>query len=134
MKTYLFILAFILFPSLVNAKPVYLECNIKSSDSKDKLHSVKLDEETSKVTHTTGGNSFNADAFYAPKEISYKEVMLVSRDAKVTITYVIDRANLEFTQNLLVEAIDPEVAAMLKPKPIILKGNCKVIEIMNNKI
>ncbi|MBI5450272.1 MAG: hypothetical protein HY940_02850 [Gammaproteobacteria bacterium] len=65
MKKFAIVLASIVTPALVYAEPVYLDCYTESQREKE-IFSVKLDEDSGKITHTAeNGSAFNAEGFFS---------------------------------------------------------------------
>ena len=75
------------------AEPVYLDCS-HSSGSETLRFSVKLDEETNKITHTNeDGSAFNTDGFFTADNISYQKISFI-QGVKVVQKYTINRIDL----------------------------------------
>jgi len=120
-------------PFVALAEPVYLNC-VFSKDGESKTFSVALDEANRKVTHTgPEGSGFNADGFFAATTITYQRISTVG-PATLTVRYDIDRTTLEVSEVVILEAIDPRVAAKVPVDPITSHGSCTIVSVPERKI
>jgi hypothetical protein len=69
MKSKLLTVVLVLTSTHSNAKPIYLDCG----ETPNGKYSIKIDEDTGKITQTIGDNAINANGFFSPDTISYKE-------------------------------------------------------------
>jgi hypothetical protein len=90
---------------LKKSQAIYLTCNTEVPIS------VKVDEATGKITHSTEGASFNAEGFFAPKTISYKHDLGI---------FKINRETLEMSMGI--EGYEMR------------KVQCEIVSQKNNKI
>ena len=122
-----------LYPSLVLAEPIYLDCKV-SRDKEQKKFSVKLDELSGKITHTReNGSAFNADGFFAANSITYQKIDVLS-EIKVTFRYEIDRTDLKAAEVFVAEPADPKYAAQIPAETITMTGSCKLVNVSGRKI
>ena len=123
-----------LIPSITNAEPSYLDCKV-SSDTDQKEFSLKLDEDSGKITHTGNrGTAFNTEGFFAANKVSYQKVTFIRREAKVTYKYEINRTNLNVKEVFILEAIDPKMAEKFPSTTTIMNGSCQLLEVQERKI
>lgn len=131
MKTLVFF-ASLIGPSLVIAAPVYLNCQtVYQGEQKD--FSVKLDEETGKISHTGSDGSYNAEGFYGPNEIRYQYLVPAGGGAVVVYSYEIDRSSLAITETVTVKNTNPRYQIepkSLDPSP----GICDIVDVKDRKI
>jgi hypothetical protein len=115
------------------AAPVYLDCDV-SGESERKTFSVKLDESSGEVTHTSeDGGAFNAKGFFSAKAVSYQRVAHTG-GVKVTFQYEINRTTLKVKEAFIAEAADPRYAAQIPPQRSSMAGKCVVVKISGRKI
>ena len=121
-----------LCPFVVLAEPTYLDCQLSKGANEKSKFSLKLDEASGKVTHTSyDGSAFNADGFFAANTISYQQI-IVENGIKLTKRYEIDRTTLKFNSVWVLEPVDPGIA--WDKKPTTLEGNCSVVKVSGRKI
>lgn len=136
----------LIFPATLLAAPIYLRCEIETVEKNDlgaemdKLtgskneFSVKLDEASGKVTHTSNGktltssNQFNSEGFFSASTISYQNKYRIDSDSTVTDIYEIDRSNLNVTMTSKVRVPGIEIKVLGKT------GSCKIEKVKQNKI
>jgi hypothetical protein len=107
------------------AAPVYLDCTLDDPEQPRRF-SVKLDEESTKVTHTSAdGSAFNADGFFAADKVSWQRVSV----AQITIVYLyeVNRSTLATSETFSLAPTDPKYAHLAKP-PIVTTGACALVE------
>lgn len=123
-----------IFLSLVSinvvAKPVYLDCVVGKGDSEAKF-SVKVDEETGKVTHTQkGGFAFNTEGFFAVDKITYQKIDLYS-GIKMVRRYEISR--LDLTASMRSEMTSIEFPDQVEPTYLKSEGECELVKLQERK-
>lgn len=94
-----------LLPALVEAEPVYLECNLIPDISEDGTRSfaVTLDEATGRVTHSFSPESiFIADGFFTANKIVYQKKS-VGEGWRMTTSIEINRMNLAVVETFTSE-------------------------------
>ena len=112
------------------AKPVYLECLVGSDDSETQF-SVKVDEDSGKITHSKkGGFAFNAEGFFAIDKITYQKIDLFS-GIKMVRRYEISRVNLSASINT--ETTSVEFPDKIKPTYLSSEGKCEVVKVQERK-
>ena len=112
------------------AEPVYLECLVGSDDSETKF-SVKVDENSGKITHSQkGGFAFNSQGFFAVNKITYQKIDLFS-GIKMVRRYEISRVDLSASINT--ETTSIEFPDKIKPLHLSSKGNCEVVKVQERK-
>lgn len=135
-----------IFPAITSAAPIYLKCEIstvsrndlgeefdKVTGSKNEF-SVKLDEASGKITHTSHGktltnsNQFNSEGFFSASSVSYQNKYMLDSESVVTDMYAIDRSNLnvEMTSQVKVPGLSLKVLSKT--------GACTVEKVKENKI
>lgn len=108
------------------AAPVYLDCKL-DDPKQPRGFSVKLDEESTKVTHTNAdGSAFNADGFFAADKVSWQRVS-VAQQIKIVHLYEVNRSTLVTSETFNVAPVDPKYAHLTKP-PIVTTGSCSLVE------
>jgi hypothetical protein len=133
LKTVLMLSSLVLFSSASFAESTYLDCQV-ASKTEQKKFSVRLDEASGKVTHTSeDGSAFNAEGFFAANSISYQRISL-SGDLKITFRYEIDRSNLKIKEVFEVAAVNPKIAAQVPAKILTMDGSCSVVKVGARKI
>jgi hypothetical protein len=123
----------ILMGKIAYAEPVYLDC-IEQKDSETKRFSVKLDEDTNKITHThENGFAFNTDGFFTANEISYQQIV-VSSGLKIISKYTINRMDLSFHTQMSSGSV--EFPAQIPMTVIgVHSGTCSIVAVnKKNKI
>lgn len=112
--------------SPAGAAPVYLDCKLE--DAKEpRVFSVKLDEASTKVTHTNAdGSGFNADGFFAADKVSWQRISVVQR-IKVTHLYEVNRSTLAASETFSLAPIEAQFAHLAQA-PTITTGSCSVVE------
>lgn len=123
----------VLYPGALMAEPIYLDCQVSEGANQNKF-SVKLDEASGKVTHTSkDGSAFNAEGFFAANSISYQKIT-AQGGIRLTIRYEIDRSSLVANQIVIIEAVDPRVAAAVPAETSTMSGSCTVVRVSGRKI
>lgn len=133
-------------PAFTSATPIYLNCVIETvarsqiGEEFDNVtgrkseFSVKLDEASGKVTHTSNGKTltglkqFNSEGFFSASSISYQNKFKVDRDSVVTEIYEIDRSSLNVSMTSKVRISGLELNALSKT------GTCQIEKTKGNKI
>ena len=113
----------ILLPRLANAEPLYLNCKIEMG-SEIKNISVKIEEDTNKITHThSHGSDFNADGFFTNNKISYQKITNWE-GIRITELYTINRLDLSIQYDFAATPIiySEHVAGVYEK----YSGNCQV--------
>ncbi|TMN32542.1 hypothetical protein [Pseudoalteromonas sp. S2755] len=114
----------------VVAKPVYLDCVVGEKDSRSEF-SVKVDEDTGKVTHTFKvGSAFNTEGFFAVDKITYQKVDLYS-GIKMVRRYEISRIDL--TSSMTSEMTSIEFPDQVKPTYLRSEGKCELVKVEERK-
>lgn len=129
---------FIIFLALsfqvTHAAPAYLDCTV-AGDSEQKKFSVKLDESSGQITHTSEkGGAFNAKGFFAAKTISYQNVSIMGGSLKVTFQYTIDRTTLKVREAFIAEPTDPRLLEKVPAETRTMEGSCSVVSVSGRKI
>lgn len=133
MKIKLCMLLVFFFASSLQAKPVYLKCDV-SGETSATTFNVKIDEDTGKITHTAhNGSAFNAVGFFSANKISYQN-LTISGAIKMTLLYEIDRTNLNASQTFSLEPTDPSLASKETVATSTMSGKCEIEEIATRKI
>jgi hypothetical protein len=133
-------------PTITLAAPVYVKCvmsSVAASDlgksfdevtgSKNEF-SVKLDENSGKITHTFTSKAltdlahFNSEGFFSASTISYKYTFRIYERMVLTEAYEIDRTNFNVKMNSYVTTSGIDMPVLRK------EGICEVEEIKKNKI
>lgn len=120
--------------TFAHAEPTYLQCKTTESNGNVVPFSVKLDEDSGKITQTyENGSSFNAEGFFSINTISYQTI---TRDSsfKTIDRFEIDRKNLNVVNVWTMESINPRYSGMIETQRIENKGSCEVVQIKDRKI
>jgi hypothetical protein len=128
MKKITLIFILLLFSEVINAKPIYLNCEIKNSPE-DINFSLKIDESNGKITHTFADNrAFNAEGFFSEESISYKSIKPVSTSI-TTINYSINRSTLAIEKQVKFGADQyvPEFNSS------VMTGQCEIVKATKTK-
>lgn len=145
--TFLISSLFFIFPVITLAAPVYLNCQISTvSVSENGLgevmddvmgskntFSVKLDEASGKIMHTSEGKTysdykqFKDEGFFSVSNISYKNKYRKG-DGVITDFYEIDRTDLSVKMTSQLNVFGVEIENLSKA------GTCKVAKTKKNKI
>src|SRR5690606_18081977 len=98
----------------VLADPIYLDCE-RAGDKEVLKFSVKLDEQTNKVTHTNAdGSAFNTEGFFSANSVTYQKISIMGGKLEITQMYEISRQDLSLKFQLISEPVDK---AFLKDMP-----------------
>jgi hypothetical protein len=126
MGKFLSVTAVFLLSLEVVAAPIYLGCKL-DDPKQPRGFSVKLDEESTKVTHTNAdGSAFNADGFFAADKVSWQRVSVDQR-IKIVYLYEVNRSTLATSETFSLAPLDPKYAQLAKP-PIVTMGVCELVE------
>lgn len=69
--------------------------------------SVKLDEQTNKVTHTNSdGSAFNTEGFFSANTVIYQKIRIMGGNLEITQKYEISREDLSLKFQLVSEPVD----------------------------
>ena len=118
--------------NVVMADPVYLNCDI-TEEGKNKSFTVKLDEDSGKISHTnSSGSGFNTEGFFSPNEITYQNI-IVTQGIKITYKYVIDRTTLVVNKHFRAEVLDEKLGIPPEVHPP-FPGLCAIADVSNRKI
>ena len=128
MKTKLFFLSLLTVSSLsVVAEPVYLDCKL-NTEKEITSFSVKLDEQSNKITHTyETGSAFNTEGFFTANTVSYKRVQ-ISGSMEFITQYEINREDLSLKYSLNIEPVDKEYLDKVKPINSTNTGSCTIVK------
>ena len=121
----------LLSSNIAKAEPIYLDCFTKFENDPEKKFSVKLDEETGKITHTGSNSAFNADGFYGPNKISYQNISSVGSGILMIRKLVINRTTLMIEETFTVKSTRSNIDSKSIPPAT---GFCSVIEVSDRKI
>jgi len=131
MNKYIFTFVCLSFVSSAFAKPAYIEC-VVSSESEKQPFSVKIDDDSGKVTHSQpGGFAFNADGFFSVDKITYQKIDLFD-GIKMVRVFNIDRTDLSATYTS--EISSTEFPDKLPSQIITMTGSCNLVEVKQRKI
>lgn len=122
----------LLFSANSLAKPVYLECEVKTDKEKQSF-TVKVDEDSGKVTHTfshLNQYAFKAEAFFTADKISYSKVN-ESHGVKIVRNFEISRINLSVVETSQISST--QFPDKLPVENLSSKGSCNVIEVQGRK-
>lgn len=103
---------------------IYLNCYDGSGKDEAK-YSVKLDENSGKVTQSNGGYKFNADGFFTVDEITYQDISVFD-GVKTTQKYTINRIDLSFRHVFVAEST--QFRGRVEPKIITYTGACEIVK------
>jgi hypothetical protein len=153
-KNSIFLNGLILFiPTITLAEPVYVKCVMsttaasdlgkifdESTGSKNEF-SVKLDEDSGKITHTitskalTDFTRFNCEGFFSASTISYAYNFTILEEIEknvLTESYEIDRSNLNVK---MISYLTGTMNGFIGDIEVMRKeGTCEVEEVKKNKI
>ncbi len=128
MKIYLLATLLIFIGRISYAEPIYLDCSILL-EAETRRFSVKLDEVTNKITHTSeDGGAFNTDGFFTADEISYQQIQIV-RGVKIVIAYAISRINLSVQRKVMAGSIEFPDKIPMKLIGEISTGTCNIVTV-----
>jgi len=132
MRRSILLMTIVLSSAVAYAKPVYLDCTV-SSNTEKKTFSIKLDQESGKITHTReNGSAFNSEGLFAATTITYQEIQVVS-GIRGTYKYEIDRPSLNIREIFVPKPPDPDYAAEIPAKIIEMSGSCRIVKVKDRK-
>jgi hypothetical protein len=114
------------------AESKYLECYTEYGGDRSDF-TVKIDEDSGKITHTDGLGAYNTEGFFGPNEIRYKYVEQMVPSIVAVNSYEIDRTTLDIVGYSTVEHTDLRFGGKADPiGPLV--GKCEIVEVKDRKI
>ena len=137
MKRCALIVVLCLMTSLLFADPVYLDCSFSDTEGGTREFTVKLDEDTGKITFSSEfegtKQSFNTEGFFAPNEITFQKITSLLY-VDIIEVYSINRTDLAVEKTITDKANDPRYPQLDTDMHVVLEGACEIIEIKGRKI
>jgi len=132
MKTALLAILIASISTFAYGEVIYLSCKVIDKEGDANPFTVSIDKNTKKITHTRDhGYMFNADGFFSPDKISYKESK-ASNGLVYTDKFSINRADLSVINEFRIEVDHPTIT--MDPKITIKKGTCEIMKVKKGKI
>lgn len=119
-----------LIASKTFAEPIYLDCDV-ASKTESQLFSVKVDEDSGKITHSQpGGYAFNTEGFFGSDKIQYQKIDSIS-GLRMTRLFEISRVDLSASFITKIESI--KLPDQVPSDTLVKIGSCKIVKVKERK-